>query len=102
MEWNVADLERIRAMNKSRCFSDFNRRLTDRLAESLSHHRGKRRTVIMVLSEGYIPSRLDSYLSEDGILQNLTWNDTRSRIQVRILSPIYKVDGIKGSLKNIF
>ena len=36
----------------------------------------------MVLSEGYIPSRLDSYLSEDGILQNLTWNDTRSRIQV--------------------
>ena len=36
----------------------------------------------MVLSEGYIPSRLDSYLSEDGILQNLTWNDTRSRVQV--------------------
>ena len=40
----------------------------------------------MVLSEGYIPSRLDSYLSEDGILQNLTWNDTRSRIQVRSLN----------------
>ena len=34
------------------------------------------------LSEGYVPSRLDSYLSVDGILQNLTWNDTRSRILV--------------------
>ena len=37
----------------------------------------------MGLSEGYVPSRLDSRLSEDGVLQNLTWNDTRSRIQVR-------------------
>ena len=37
----------------------------------------------MVLSEGYIPSRLDSRLSEEGVFQNLTWNDTRSRIQVR-------------------
>ena len=36
----------------------------------------------MGLSEGYVPSRLDSRLSEDGVLQNLTWNDTRSRIQV--------------------
>ena len=38
----------------------------------------------MGLSEGYVPSRLDSRLSEDGVLQNLTWNDTRSRIQVRL------------------
>ena len=37
----------------------------------------------MGLSEGYIPSRLDSRLSEEGVFQNLTWNDTRSRIQVR-------------------
>ena len=36
----------------------------------------------MGLSEGYVPSRLDSRLSEDGVLQNLTWNDTRSRIPV--------------------
>ena len=36
----------------------------------------------MVLSEGYVPSRLDSYLSEEGVFQNLTWNDTRSRTQV--------------------
>ena len=38
----------------------------------------------MGLSEGYVPSRLDSRLSEDGVFQNLTWNDTRSRIQVRL------------------